>query len=332
MDQKRVAIIGAGPGGIIALKTFLDSGFRKVTVFERRSVPGGVWTLDEQLGYKPETLIPDIGKNVLELDPPHSIPREAIQGTVSSPIEIEDSSSARTKWQESALYPQLETNASCDNLDTLDVTFTDGSELKGVDKLVFGTGYIPSYPFLADYWRKLNLATGEQVLSIKNLYWNTWWNLDSSLAISSAFSETIFWPAIETQAIASSILWKSDRAKRGWPSTVDLQSYEKEIQKIYDQKYPFHLYPHFDSWFRGITRAVSDQDQFPALIPALNYANLLPKAELSQRLKVDYATRVAQETLKVHPEWQPQYERTLKVLEQHKVSLYSPKNKITGRL
>jgi cation diffusion facilitator CzcD-associated flavoprotein CzcO len=42
MQQKSVAIIGAGASGLVAAKVLLDDGFN-VTVFDRQRELGGVW-------------------------------------------------------------------------------------------------------------------------------------------------------------------------------------------------------------------------------------------------------------------------------------------------
>ncbi|KDQ21799.1 hypothetical protein BOTBODRAFT_169000 [Botryobasidium botryosum FD-172 SS1] len=44
---KRIAIVGTGPGGLTALKTFIEEGaFEEVRAFERRDDIGGVWYFD----------------------------------------------------------------------------------------------------------------------------------------------------------------------------------------------------------------------------------------------------------------------------------------------
>ena len=48
--MKKVAIIGAGPSGIAALKNFKDQGF-DVTGFERCSGVGGNWRFDDPSGH-----------------------------------------------------------------------------------------------------------------------------------------------------------------------------------------------------------------------------------------------------------------------------------------
>lgn len=68
-ENKRIAIIGAGPCGAVALDTFLDYGFKDIQVFERRSVTGGTWASDKDLGQiTPNTdctIYPDLETNIL---------------------------------------------------------------------------------------------------------------------------------------------------------------------------------------------------------------------------------------------------------------------------
>ncbi|EMC95109.1 hypothetical protein BAUCODRAFT_526662 [Baudoinia panamericana UAMH 10762] len=56
--MKTVCIVGAGPAGLVAAKTFLDYGSFAVTVFDKADRVGGIWALDEdtQNGYlSPQT-------------------------------------------------------------------------------------------------------------------------------------------------------------------------------------------------------------------------------------------------------------------------------------
>lgn len=45
-DMKSVCIIGAGPGGLVAAKTLLQSGQFEITVYEKKDRIGGIWALD----------------------------------------------------------------------------------------------------------------------------------------------------------------------------------------------------------------------------------------------------------------------------------------------
>lgn len=46
---KKIAIIGAGPAGLVAAKNSLDFG-HEVIVYERNSVVGGLWVYTDQIG------------------------------------------------------------------------------------------------------------------------------------------------------------------------------------------------------------------------------------------------------------------------------------------
>nr|AJA32148.1 monooxygenase C [Starmerella bombicola] len=108
MTEGRVAIIGAGPSGAIALETFLAEGFSDVVVFERQRVVGGTWNLDEHLGFKNES--PIIGTDPDENnDEAVSIPLKILDGT-SNRERVTTFSKKRSNHCASSLYPQVETN------------------------------------------------------------------------------------------------------------------------------------------------------------------------------------------------------------------------------
>nr|OQO22630.1 hypothetical protein B0A51_11438 [Rachicladosporium sp. CCFEE 5018] len=46
-DMRSICIIGAGPAGLVAAKTFLQTGQCRVTVYEKSHRLGGIWALDE---------------------------------------------------------------------------------------------------------------------------------------------------------------------------------------------------------------------------------------------------------------------------------------------
>jgi len=46
--MKTVCIVGAGPAGLVAAKTFLQTGQFEVTVYEKNDRLGGIWALDEK--------------------------------------------------------------------------------------------------------------------------------------------------------------------------------------------------------------------------------------------------------------------------------------------
>jgi cation diffusion facilitator CzcD-associated flavoprotein CzcO len=105
----RVAILGAGPAGGVALDAFLDHGIPHVRVFERRPVAGGTWAADEDVGViLDDNLLPPFDEpSDLPLDVPCQA-RTASQGCQYQ--EILDKSPRNRRFDEPTLYPQLETN------------------------------------------------------------------------------------------------------------------------------------------------------------------------------------------------------------------------------
>ncbi|KAI8096678.1 uncharacterized protein BX664DRAFT_274874 [Halteromyces radiatus] len=64
---RRVAVIGAGPGGLIAAKQLKEEGvFDKITVFERNDQVGGTWIYSSETNNNPP--LPSV--NALQVDPP----------------------------------------------------------------------------------------------------------------------------------------------------------------------------------------------------------------------------------------------------------------------
>ena len=54
--MKKVAVIGAGPSGITAIKNFIDEGF-DVTAFERCDGVGGNWRFNDPSGHSSMNLV-----------------------------------------------------------------------------------------------------------------------------------------------------------------------------------------------------------------------------------------------------------------------------------
>lgn len=120
----RVAIIGAGPSGIVGLKALLaESGaFTAVKVFERRSTVGGAWnyTPEADTPRKKPIQVPSVDPT--RVDPPH----------ISSRVE-EGSGTARDgrvgpTWP-TPMYDRLNTNIPADLMAYNGMSFADGTEL-----------------------------------------------------------------------------------------------------------------------------------------------------------------------------------------------------------
>lgn len=503
---KKIAIVGGGPAGAIALDTFLNAGFNDVVLFERHRVAGGAWTLDEQLGFQPHEDIPGISQYGSELDPARPIPEAALDTDASKPLEL-PANDAGPHFDESPLYPQVETNvlaemmsftnnpvppiqppgtkerfgiddayrthdvvrdyilqyfkgrerylklntsvekayqpkgpgttwklvlrqrssgnrkdtwwtedfdflyaasgrfnvpyvpkieglletaqrmkkgsiihtkvfrdpaafkdktvllvgASFSNVDvahlvhaagarspihlslrhilpislpgfaqpwivphpaikrivassdgaSLDVTFDDGTQVHNVDKLVFGTGYVYSYPYLEDYLRNYGGIVDSGGHGTHNLYWSTWWKYDPSLVITSNITDSLFWRFIEAQAKASVGLWKQD--PKDWPTPYESDLWETKRRSL--NLYDFHIwYPRFSELLDGLASVGKvDFGEYP------NYVYLM---EQSFGLKGKYWESLAKKEISEHPELENFYAKTLKYLTDRVVTRF----------
>ncbi|ETS84726.1 hypothetical protein PFICI_02751 [Pestalotiopsis fici W106-1] len=98
--KKRVAVIGAGPSGLITIDALAqEKTFDVIRVFERREGPGGCWIAE---GNKPTPGLTDFETLAARsADPPLSIP-----GT----LPARTARSGQPRFSESSVYPYLETN------------------------------------------------------------------------------------------------------------------------------------------------------------------------------------------------------------------------------
>ncbi|KAF2690200.1 FAD/NAD(P)-binding domain-containing protein [Lentithecium fluviatile CBS 122367] len=101
MSIKRVAVVGLGPAGAIAIDALKqENTFEIVRVFERREAPGGCWLEDREA---PQNLSPSTFKSLAArsgdppLQPPSSFPTKAPK-------------LLQPRYAESSVYPYLETN------------------------------------------------------------------------------------------------------------------------------------------------------------------------------------------------------------------------------
>ncbi|KAJ6109631.1 hypothetical protein N7486_001866 [Penicillium sp. IBT 16267x] len=96
---KRVAIIGAGPAGAIAIDALAqEKAFDIIRVFERREGPGGCWIGDL---CQPPTLCDFASLATRTADPPLPIPER---------LPAQTPKSDQPRFAESSVYPYLETN------------------------------------------------------------------------------------------------------------------------------------------------------------------------------------------------------------------------------
>ncbi|KUI61837.1 Thiol-specific monooxygenase [Cytospora mali] len=110
MPVKRVAVIGAGPSGAIAVDALAqEKHFDVIRVFERREGPGGCWIGDTT---PPPNLTNLSALASRAADPPLPIPEHLPAQTPASP---------QPRFAESSIYPYLETN-----VDDVAMSFTGG--------------------------------------------------------------------------------------------------------------------------------------------------------------------------------------------------------------
>ncbi|KAK4159568.1 hypothetical protein QBC43DRAFT_272113 [Cladorrhinum sp. PSN259] len=96
---KRVAVIGAGPAGAIAVDALAqEKAFDIIRVFERREQPGGCWIADKA---RPQPLTDFAALANRTADPPLPIPET---------LPAQAPKSDRPRFSESSVYPYLETN------------------------------------------------------------------------------------------------------------------------------------------------------------------------------------------------------------------------------
>ncbi|CAO3582273.1 unnamed protein product [Absidia cylindrospora] len=93
---RRVAVIGAGPGGLAAAKQLQEEGvFDKISVFERNDQIGGTWIYSSEQNTNPP--IPSV--NALQVDPPLSLQHSQSDNSIPAFNKLR-----------SAIYDGLRTN------------------------------------------------------------------------------------------------------------------------------------------------------------------------------------------------------------------------------
>ncbi|KAL1859634.1 hypothetical protein Daus18300_009499 [Diaporthe australafricana] len=113
MPVKRVAVIGAGPAGAIAVDALAkEKAFDVIRVFERREGPGGCWIGDT----KPPPHLTNLAALASRTgDPPVAVPPALPARAVPRPTQ--------PRFAESSIYPYLETN-----VDDVAMSFTGGAD------------------------------------------------------------------------------------------------------------------------------------------------------------------------------------------------------------
>ncbi|KAJ5947592.1 hypothetical protein N7466_000607 [Penicillium verhagenii] len=112
---RRVAVIGAGPSGLAAVKYLREEKyFEQIDVFEQRSSLGGAWN------YTPSS-----SKSSVPTTVPHLNPHEPVE----KPIWINQSEGARKPIFVSPVYEKLETNIPKELMQYSDHAFPEDSQL-----------------------------------------------------------------------------------------------------------------------------------------------------------------------------------------------------------
>ncbi|KAH8898180.1 FAD/NAD(P)-binding domain-containing protein [Thozetella sp. PMI_491] len=119
---KRVAVIGAGPAGAIAVDALAqEQAFDVIRVFERREGPGGCWYSsppDQAILFASCTYVPLTHPRVGDRSKPQTISgfMALADRTADAPLPIPETLPAQTpksdqpRFSESSVYPYLETN------------------------------------------------------------------------------------------------------------------------------------------------------------------------------------------------------------------------------
>ncbi|CAI6323161.1 unnamed protein product [Periconia digitata] len=101
MAIKRVAVIGLGPSGAIAVDALAqEKAFDVIRVFERREAPGGCWLEDPS---SPAHLAPQSFAALADRDGEHPL-------EIPTSLPVKTSKGAQKHYTESSVYPYLETN------------------------------------------------------------------------------------------------------------------------------------------------------------------------------------------------------------------------------
>ncbi|KAJ5146424.1 uncharacterized protein N7515_000988 [Penicillium bovifimosum] len=112
---RRVAVIGAGPSGLAAVKYLLaENHFEHIHVFEQRNSVGGAWNYNDSFP-----------KREMSTTVPHLNPHEPVE----KPIWIENSEGSRETTFVSPVYDRLETNIPKDLMRYSDKPFSPESQL-----------------------------------------------------------------------------------------------------------------------------------------------------------------------------------------------------------
>ncbi len=142
---KKVAVVGGGPLGLMALKTFIEDGF-DVTLFETRNYVGGLWkaSTDDSISVADNTVFNSSRYRTPATDFP--VPDDMVMDDFPTARQLFEYFQRYTKhfelWPHIRLNSRVRTARRSENQWELDFSSTTGSEVrtKRFDKVVFSCG------------------------------------------------------------------------------------------------------------------------------------------------------------------------------------------------
>ncbi|TVY93763.1 Thiol-specific monooxygenase [Lachnellula willkommii] len=280
INFKSVAIIGAGPAGIISIDALAqEQAFDHIRVFERREAAGGCWIEDPEDHVQQ---LPDL-KKIAERRPDDAlpIPQEVLSGKATTTPKNTQTplySVVRGRYHPyffdfAFQHPNIVRRPSISRVESNPATnertifFEDGTKLEDVDYIIFGTGYTWTLPFLPDIDATIRNNR------LPNLYQHVFWREDPSLvfvgAVAAGFTFKVFeWQAvlaarflagrITLPPVSEQVKWEEDRIAYkgdGVPFTAlypDFEEYFEVVRKMAGepQDGKGRPLPKFEKWWR----------------------------------------------------------------------------------
>lgn len=141
-SPKSIAIIGAGPGGLVSVNEYLNTkledgtpAFDKVVAFEQKGSVGGVWVYSDEPDVVEDDLIKSQYWNADTVHPEIKAPEGVENHTVDNPLETAPADNAH-QWRRSGVYPNLYTNVSRRFLRFSSIPYTPGKERDVIGPLI----------------------------------------------------------------------------------------------------------------------------------------------------------------------------------------------------
>ncbi|KAL1644481.1 monooxygenase [Diplodia intermedia] len=124
---RKVAVVGAGPCGLAALKYLsAEKKFEKLVAFEQRSSPGGLWNYTPEDRDDGSFAVPKTRPTKEDLDKPIWGTKPAVNGAINGAVVNDDAKEAKFI---SPVYEMLETNIPKQLMQYHDFAFPEESQL-----------------------------------------------------------------------------------------------------------------------------------------------------------------------------------------------------------